>query len=80
MKDFNESLKNFKIFLAGLKIEEIENKWMKPIKGFLIPLNCGHTSFYYEDYTIQTLISLIKQAFNNNDLIDIEINPSINNI
>ena len=80
LKDFNESLKNFKIFLAGLKIEEIENKWMKPIKGFLIPLNCGHTSFYYEDYTIQTLISLIKQAFNNNDLIDIEINPSINNI
>ena len=77
LKDFNESLKNLKIYVAGLNIEEIENKWMKPIKGVLIPLNCGHTSFYYEDSTINTLIFLIKEAFNNTDSIAIENDPPL---
>ena len=77
LKDFNESLKIFKIFVSGLNIEEIENKWMKPMKGVLIPLNCGHTSFYYEDSTINALIFLIKEAFNNKESIAKENNPPL---
>ena len=68
---FKESLKNIKIFVAGMNMEEIENKWLRPMKGLLIPLNCGHTSFYYEDRTINTIIYLIKETFNNNDSIAI---------
>lgn len=72
LSHFNECLKNLKIFVAGLNMEEIENKWLKQIKGLLIPLNCGHTSFYYDDKIISTLIYLIKVSFNMNDSIAIE--------
>ena len=68
----NESLKNFKTFITGLNLEEIDNKWMKQMKGILIPLNCGHTSFYHESKTINTLIYLIKETFNCNESIDID--------
>ena len=68
----NECIKKLKIFLSGLNMEEIENKWLKQMKGLLIPLNCGHTSFYYEDKTINTLIYLIKETFNNNGSIALE--------
>ena len=77
---FKESLKNIKIFVAGMNMEEIENKWLRPMKGLLIPLNCGHTSFYYEDRTINTIIYLIKETFNNNDSIAIEPPLIENNI
>ena len=77
---FKESLKNIKIFVAGMNMEEIENKWLRPMKGLLIPLNCGHTSFYYEDKTINTIIYLIKETFNNNDSIAIEPPLIENNI
>ena len=68
----NESLKNFKTFITGLNLEEIDNKWMKQMKGILIPLNCGHTSFYHKSKTINTLIYLIKETFNSNESIDID--------
>jgi hypothetical protein len=68
----NEGLKSFKTFIAGLNLEEIDNKWMKQMKGMLIPLNCGHTSFYHDDKTINTLIYLIKETFNSNESIDID--------
>ena len=61
-------------------MEEIENKWLRQKKGILIPLNCGHTSFYYEDKTINTLIYLIKETFINNDSIAIEPPLIENNI
>ena len=77
---FKESLKNIKIFVAGMNMEEIENKWLRLMKGLLIPLNCGHTSFYYEDRTINTIIYLIKETFNNNDSIAIEPPLIENNI
>ena len=77
---FKESLKNVKIFVNGLNMEEIENKWLRPMKGLLIPLNCGHTSFYYEDRTINTIIYLIKETFNNNDSIAIDPPLIENNI
>ena len=77
---FKEGLKNIKIFVAGMNMEEIENKWLRPMKGLLIPLNCGHTSFYYEDRTINTIIYLIKETFNNNDSIAIEPPLIENNI
>ena len=77
---FKENLKNIKIFVNGLNMEEIENKWLRPMKGLLIPLNCGHTSFYYDDRTINTLIYLIKETFNNNDSIAIEPPLIENNI
>ena len=67
-----EGLKSFKTFMSGLNLEEIDNKWMKQMKGILIPLNCGHTSFYHDDKTINTLIYLIKETFNNNESIDID--------
>ena len=72
LSHFNECLKNLKIFIAGLNMEEIENKWLKQIKGLLIPLNCGHTSFYYDDRIVNTLIYLIKETFNSNDSIAID--------
>ena len=72
LSHFNECLKNLKIFIAGLNMEEIENKWLKQIKGLLIPLNCGHTSFYYDDKIVNTLIYLIKETFNSNDSIAID--------
>ena len=76
----NECIKKLKIFLSGLNMEEIENKWLKQMKGLLIPLNCGHTSFYYEDKTINTLIYLIKETFNNNESIALEPPLIENNI
>ena len=76
----NECMKKLKIFLLGLNMEEIENKWLRQKKGILIPLNCGHTSFYYEDKTINTLIYLIKETFINNDSIAIEPPLIENNI
>ena len=68
----NDCIKSLKIFIAGLKFEEIENQWLRQMKGILIPLNCGHTSFYYEEKTINTLIYLIKETFISNDSIAIE--------
>lgn len=68
----NGSLKSLKTFIAGLNLEEIDNKWMKQMKGILIPLNCGHTSFYHENKTMNTLIYLIRETFNNNESIDID--------
>ena len=72
LSHFNECLKNLKTFVLSLNMEEIENKWLKQIKGILIPLNCGHTSFYYDDRIVNTLIYLIKETFNSNDSIAID--------
>ena len=72
LTDLNEGLKSLKTFIAGLGLEEIDNKWMKQMKGILIPLTCGHTSFYHESKTINTLIYLIRETFNSNESIDID--------
>ena len=66
-------LKNLKTFVLGMHLEEKENQWIKKAKGILIPLFCGHISFY-DDKEFETLKYLVKSTFNGqNEPIDGEI-------
>ena len=67
---FVECIKNFKVFLSGLHLENIEKEYFSKIKGTLIPLSCGHISFYKEG-ELETLKYLIKENLNEN-IINIE--------
>ena len=61
---FVECMKKIKIFLLGLHLDNIENEWIKELKGDLIPLNCGHILFY--DRELDTIKNIINETFNGN--------------
>ena len=70
---FVSCLKNLKTFILEMHLEEKENQWIKKIKGILIPLFCGHISFY-DDKEFETLKYLVKSTFNGqNESIENEI-------
>ena len=56
---FVDCIKNFKIFVSGLHLPDIEKDWFCYLKGELIPLGCGHILFYNER-ELDTLKHLIK--------------------
>ena len=64
---FVECIKNLKIFLLSINLENIEREWFFELKGKLIPLNCGHILFY-DEKELDTFKFLIKE-----DLIDYDI-------
>ena len=64
---FVECIKNLKIFILSINLENIEREWFFELKGKLIPLNCGHILFY-DDKELDTFKFLIKE-----DLIDYDI-------
>ena len=64
---FVESIKNLKIFILSINLENIEREWFFELKGKLIPLNCGHILFY-DEKELDTFKFLIKE-----DLIDYDI-------
>ena len=64
---FVECIKNFRIFVAGLHLENIEKEFFMDIKGELIPLSCGHILFYKEA-ELETLKYLIKESLTGNDI------------
>ena len=75
---FINCLKNLKTFVLGMHLEEKEEQWIKQIKGILIPLFCGHISFY-DDKEFETLKYLVKETFANNEAIDgfVENEPDV---
>ena len=66
---FVECIKKIKIFFLGLHLDNINNEWMKEIKGELIPLNCGHILFY-NDKELDTIKNIIQQNFNEDNNIN----------
>ena len=42
---FVECVKNLKVFILSINLENIEREWFFELKGKLIPLNCGHILF-----------------------------------
>ena len=64
---FVECVKNLKVFILSINLENIEREWFFELKGKLIPLNCGHILFY-DDKELDTFKFLIKE-----DLIDYDI-------
>ena len=70
---FIDCLKNFKMYLLGLNLEEKDQEWMKESKGIIIPLYCGHILFY-DDKELDTLKYLLKESFNDEDNIIIADN------
>ena len=64
---FVECVKNLKVFVLSINLENIEREWFFELKGKLIPLNCGHILFY-DDKELDTFKFLIKE-----DLIDYDI-------
>ena len=70
---FVDCLKNLKIYLLGLHLEEKDREWMKENKGIIIPLYCGHILFY-DDKELDTLKYLMKETFNKEDSIIIANN------
>ena len=64
---FVECIKNLKMFILSINLENIEREWFFELKGKLIPLNCGHILFY-DDKELDTFKLLIKE-----DLIDYDI-------
>ena len=70
---FVECLKKIKTFLLGMHLENIENEWLREIKGELIPLNCGHILFY-GDRELDTIKTVIKEYLGNiNEISNNEI-------
>ena len=65
---FVECLKKIKTFLLGMHLENIENEWLREIKGELIPLNCGHILFY-SDRELDTIKTVIKEYLGNTNEI-----------
>ena len=74
---FVECLKKIKTFLLGMHLENIENEWLREIKGELIPLNCGHILFY-SDRELDTIKTVIKEYFGN--INEISNNEMENNL
>ena len=70
---FIDCLKNFKIYLLSLHLEENDQEWMKENKGLIIPLYCGHILFY-DDKELDTLKYLLKESFNSENEIVIASN------
>ena len=62
---FVECIKSFKTFILGLHLENIDNGFSE-LKGKLVPLNCGHISFYNER-ELETLKYLLKKYLNENE-------------
>ena len=65
---FVECIKNLKIFILSLHLENIEQEWFFELKGKLIPLNCGHILFY-DEKELDTFKFLIKEALTEYDII-----------
>ena len=65
---FVDCVKNLKIFILSIHLENIEQEWFSELKGKLIPLNCGHILFY-DDKELDTLKYLIKEALTEYDII-----------
>ena len=74
---FVECLKKIKTFLLGMHLENIENEWLREIKGELIPLNCGHILFY-SDRELDTIKTVIKEYVGN--INEISNNEMENNL
>ena len=74
---FVECLKKIKTFLLGMHLENIENEWLREIKGELIPLNCGHILFY-SDRELDTIKTVIKEYLGN--INEISNNEMENNL
>ena len=64
---FVECIKNFKIYISGIHLENIEKEFFLNLKGLLIPLNCGHILFYNEG-ELEALKYLIKESLEGNDI------------
>ena len=62
---FIECVKKFKLFLLGLHLDNIENEYLKELKGELIPLNCGHILFY-NDRELNTIKNIVKENLGEN--------------
>jgi hypothetical protein len=65
---FVECVKNLKIFILSIHLENIEQEWFFELKGKLIPLNCGHISFY-DDKELDTLKYLINESMTDYEII-----------
>ena len=64
---FVNCIKNFKTFILGVHLEEIEENWMRKYKGTLIPLYCGHIAFY-DEKEFDTLKYIVrKEMIDNNE-------------
>ena len=67
-KFFVECIKNLKIYILSIHLENIDNEWFHELKGKLIPLNCGHILFY-DDKELDTLKYLINEAMTDYEII-----------
>ena len=65
---FVDCVKNLKIFILSIHLENIEQEWFFELKGKLIPLNCGHILFY-DEKELDTFKYLIKEALTEYDII-----------
>ena len=65
---FVECIKNLKIFILSIHLENIEQEWFFELKGKLIPLNCGHILFY-DEKELETIKYLMKEALTDYDII-----------
>ena len=65
---FVDCVKNLKIFILSIHLENIEQEWFFELKGKLIPLNCGHILFY-DEKELDTFKFLIKEALTEYDII-----------
>ena len=58
---FVNLIKTFKIYILGIHLNEIDEKWIKKSKGTLIPLSCGHIAFY-DDIEFDSLKYIVKKV------------------
>ena len=65
---FVDCIKNLKIFILSIHLENIEQEWFFELKGKLIPLNCGHILFY-DEKELETIKFLMKEALSDNVII-----------
>ncbi|MCQ2815800.1 MAG: hypothetical protein MJ252_00895 [archaeon] len=47
LKTFIEGMKALKKYFMDINMLKLEDKWLSKIKGNLIPLHCGHISFFH---------------------------------
>ena len=65
---FVDCVKNLKIFILSIHLENIEQEWFFELKGKLIPLNCGHILFY-DEKELDTFKFLMKESLTDYDII-----------
>ena len=65
---FVDCVKNLKIFILSIHLENIEQEWFFELKGKLIPLNCGHILFY-DEKELDTFKFLMKESLTEYDII-----------